>query len=165
MKKLRKNIIIGGMLLLVLGLFSSNVFAATTANIEVIPTDPEPESELSFTATITSDETVQSVILKIQECTSQACFSPNDVTLTPSGDDYIGDFTLAHDDAVYIQYWLEITTDVEVVDTDIIKLNLKIDSNNGNGTSNDDNGSPGFELIILFMAIIIAILITSRKRL
>jgi len=163
---------------LVLGLCVSivNVVSADgpVADISVEPLEPEPLSTVSFTANITSEEAVDEVYIKIKECTQSLCFSIKNVSMEFDGDGYSVDFTLEHSDATYFDYWLEIKSGDSWFTTEQANVTLKIeasnenDNDNGNtgGTEEDNNdGIPGFEILIFIVAVFIALIFFRRKRL
>ena len=165
MKNINRKIIITMIVMIGLFMSSVNVLAATEATIEIDPETPKRKETVSFTVDITSDETIQEVTLIVQECNANMCFEKNYITLDKSGDVYTGDFTLTRTDTIYMQYWLEIETNTGTNETDTIKVYLDTSSTNGgtNGDS-DDNGSPGFELFTILIAIVIGVILVKRKR-
>ncbi|KYK29972.1 hypothetical protein AYK20_09455 [Thermoplasmatales archaeon SG8-52-1] len=163
MKKISRKILITMIVMIGIFMSSINVLAATEATVEIDPETPKRKEMVTFTAEITSDETIQEVTLIVQECNDKVCFEKNYVTLEESGNVYTGDFTLLRTDTVYMQYWLEITTDQGTNETAITKVYLDTSSTNG-GTNGESNDNPGFELFTILIAIIIGVILVKRKR-
>jgi hypothetical protein len=84
--------------------------------------------------------------------------------------------TLIHDDTIYISVWLEILSDGTWYNFNDKRIEFDVIAadNGGNGNGNGENGNgnggngsndtPGFELIILVISILIGISIYSKKR-
>jgi hypothetical protein len=165
MKNINRKILITMFVMIGIFISSANVLAATEATVEIDPEVPKRLETITFTADITTDGTIQEVTLWVQECNNQFCYEKQGVPMEKSGDLYIGDFTLTHNDAVYFKYWLEVETDQETNETTTVEVNLDTSSSNGgtNGDS-DDNGSPGFELFSILIAVVIGVILVKRKR-
>jgi hypothetical protein len=161
--KNRRNIIIIGVLIIVINLLNSSALATSKPDITVTPTEPTPLSKITFTAQITY-ENVTDVKIYVQECSTTLCYPEwLNKTMEPlSSGKYQGDITLKHSNAAYIYYWLVVTANGSIYDlqNDKVTLNLKINTSNGN----DDNKSPGFELIILIIGITLLAYILKKKR-
>ena len=165
MKNINRKILITMCVMISIFMSSATVLAEIDATIDIDPEIPKRKDTISFTADITTDETIQTVTLKVQECNVQVCFSPDIVTMDKIGDTYTGEVTLSRSDTIYIQYWLEIETDMQTNETEIIKVDLDTSSTNGDtNRDSDSNGSPGFELIIVIIAIFIGVVLLNRKR-
>jgi len=170
MKYNMRNILVVSIVFLGLCLAGSGVVAeSVVSNVSVSPTEPEPLSTITITATITSDEEIETVNLVIKECIgtpeeSGLCYTPETKEMTSAGDDiYTIDYSLQHSDAGYFGYHFEING-VEYGDGDTNVVLKAGSSNGGNGGGDDDNGSPGFELISLLIAISIGVFLLKRKR-
>jgi len=111
MKNINRQILITMFVMISIFMSSANVLAEIDATIEIDPEIPKRKETIAFTADITTDETIQTVTLKVQECNEQVCFSPDIVIMDKTGDSYTGEVTLSRSDTIYIQYWLEIETD------------------------------------------------------
>ena len=170
MKYNMRNILVVSIVFVGLCLSSSGVVADTNvSNVSVSPTEPEPLSTITVTATITSDVEIETVNLVIKECIgtpeeSGVCYTPDTKAMTSAGGDvYTVDYTLQHGDAGYLGYHFEINGE-DYGDGDTNVLLKAGSSNGGNGNGGDENGSPGFELISLIIAISIGVFLLKRKR-
>ena len=170
MKSLMRNILVVSVVFVGLCLSGSGVLAEpVVSNVSVSPTEPEPLSKITITATITSDEEIEEVNLVIKECRatpeeSGLCYTPETYEMTAAGDDtYTVDYDLHYSDAGYFGYHFEING-VEYGDGDTNVVLKAGSSNGGNGGGDDDNGSPGFELISLLIAVAIGVILLKRKR-
>jgi hypothetical protein len=164
--KITKKIFVNMILLFMILLTIESVVAVPTAEIEVVPAEPEQLDTVTFTATITGEEEVEEVILEVIECNIEdICYNPVDVTMEPVDNEYIAELTLTHDDATYIQYKCIITAEGETTETEFFKTDLAITSDNGDENGNDDNnGSPGFELLVFIISLFVVIVIITRKK-
>jgi hypothetical protein len=165
-KKIAKILIIS---ILVFGFYfvSNNSLAEDTTNIEIIPDSPEPASEIEIRAYI--DITgAQQVNLEIQECDEKTgiCYpdSRKNITMIKIDENtYTATHKLIKSEASYIQYDLVVKTDLawqKLIDKE--KTYLSDSTNNGNGNTNGDGDTPGFEIIAIFLAIIIMIAILDK---
>jgi len=170
MKSIKKNILIVSIVFLGLCLSSNGVVAEfVVEDVDITPSQPEPLSTITITATITSDEVIGTVNLVIKECRgtpeeSGLCYTPETYEMIPSGDDtYTVDYDLHYSDAGYFGYHFEVDgVSSTEEDTNVV---LKVKANNGgDDDGDDDNGSPGFELISLLIAVAIGVILLKRKR-
>lgn len=171
MKYVKKKILVLSIVFIGLCISSSGVVADPVVEDVVIePAEPERLSTITITATITSDEEIETVNLVIKECRgtpeeSGLCYTPETYEMTAVGNDtYTVDYTLHYNDAGYFGYHFEIDG-VSIPDEDI-NVVLKVGASNGGGDDDGDgdNGSPGFELITLLAAITIGVILLKRKR-
>jgi hypothetical protein len=172
MKPMKKKFVI---LLFALGLYavaSATVAQPTIQEVRLDPEEPAPGSIITFNATINSAESLDEVWLTVKECTDILCFADkqNESMENIEGSDfYEVDITLLHDDATYINYFI----DVKVNDTwyqfrDFTNVTLTPESNGPPQNGDNGNGSNetlGFETITVLLAIIIGLVILRRKRL
>jgi len=173
MKYYKKIILYAIILIFTMNFLVINTIAEPVINVTVIPDEPEPLSTVSFTANITSEETVDEVYVKIHECTPTICFFIKNLSMEFDGDEYSVDFTLEHSDATYFNYSLEIKSGDSWYRTEETSVTLKIEAsnendNNGNtGETEEDNngGIPGFEILIFMIAVFITLIFFRRKRL
>ena len=163
MEKKRKCVIIA--IFIILSLYLSTVVAvAEDPTMIVDPEKPARKSSVTFTAEFPDDiaQDILSVILAYNEC-SDVCYSKKEETMTPIGDNsYEATINLEKDDATYVQYWLEVET--EEGTTEYLKETKVYLSTESTGSNSDSNGSPGFELILLLLSIVMAMFIFTRKR-
>ena len=153
---------------------ATNLAVAEEPTIEysLNPAEPEKLSTITFTATITTDMNITEVRLIVEECSSQICFTPGfNVSMTEmTSNEYQGQVTLTHDDAVYIKYNVEILANNTWYKDSKTELTLTISSNGENGDNGATNGdtnddeTPGFELITFIIAIAIIALFIRKKR-
>lgn len=152
---------------IILGLIFSNIALAepTVENVILSPSEPEPMSVISFTASINTD-IILSVYLLIEECNEEICFLQSNNSMTNvGGTDYAGDVSLTHEDATYIKYQFNIETPDGWYKTEKTRVELKVTSDGGNdGDDNNNNGTPGFEVVTLMTSIFIALFLITRKR-
>lgn len=158
-------------------LVSSFIVSAdpTVNSITTNPAEPKALSTFTVIADI-SGENIISVKVTISECTdgppSEQCFVAHSNLIMSQNDDgkYETEVTLTGTQASidHVQYSFIINdngieyppmTDKEW------RTYLDVDSDNG-GTNGgeEDNGSPGFELIIILTAVFISLLLLKRKR-
>jgi hypothetical protein len=161
-----KNIFIISIVFFSIFLFSNNILADDIASIEIIPEKPEPESEIEI-RTFIDINGIEQVNIKIQECDIKTglCYpdTRKNITMNKVDDNnFIATHKLIEPKASYIQYDLLVKSDLgwEIL-IEEEKTNLADSSINGNG--NED--TPGFEIIVLFLAVsIIILLLNKRKR-
>ncbi len=181
MKNNTKRILI--ITIAILGFFMltlNNISAANEPTIEIKPQSPAPESTITFTPTI-KDENTTEVWLHIQECDANTgiCFSDsvkNESMTDLGGGKYEVSITLLHNDATYIQYWIDVKTSDAWIDYfkgsdgkgTIINLSAPVNGDDDDSTVNggDKNGeTPGFEFIgVLISVIFILLILNKRKR-
>jgi len=160
-----KKIKIIFMIVLGLSLLLNSVSAATVINVDVEPSEPAPASKITITADISSDKEIDKVYIDIQECKEDMCFLNENVSMLKVNNNYEKEYQLTRDEATYFKYSIAIKfkdgswySQAEKTD-----ITLKPSSNN-NGTNGGNNDSPGFELIIVISAVLIAMLLFKRKR-
>ena len=166
MKNKCKRIIMGTIVLLSFFL-SATLFAIAEPVLESFTIDPEepaPLSDITVTADIGGDG-ITKVVIHIKECNKAQgiCFSEQSTEMSElEAGKYQSQFTLKEDNADYIQYYFDITiNDEEVRFDETWTIDLLVDSNDNNG----DNGTPGFEFIILIAAIGVGFVLFRKKRL
>ena len=166
-----KNIskfLISTIIILGLCISTNGVIAAIGPSIDLDPEEPSPQSTVMFTVTIPDNENLSNVRLIVKECKGgDICFTDsfNESMTEKDVDTFELEITLKHDTATYIEYYAGYLNNDKWEEADSEKLNLKIESNNGNSNGNDDtNGTPGFEIIPFLAAISIGILLFRRKR-
>jgi hypothetical protein len=170
MREIIKKTLITTILFLGLCLSTFGVNAdPTVETIVTVPTEPEPLSTFTVVATITG-ENIISVTVTISECTEkppEQCFIAHQnipMTLNDNGK-YEAEVTLTgtQDSIDHVQYLFVINDNGTEYQVDDLKTYLKIDDNINNNDG-ADNGTPGFELIIILAAVFISILFLRRKR-
>ena len=166
MKNKCKRIMIGTIVLLSFFL-SATLFAVAEPVLESFTIDPEepaPLSDITVTADI-GGEGITAVVVHIKECNQDQgiCFSEQSGKMNDlEPGKFQAQFTLKEKEADYIQYYFDIIIDGKEVRLDETwTIDLLVDSNDNNG----DNGTPGFEFIILITAIGAGFLLFRKKRL
>lgn len=168
MKNNRKKYLVTFLFLGMILFTSINVIAVdpTLESFSIDPEEPAPLSDITVTADI-GGEGITAVIVHIKECNKAqgVCFIQQNGTMTElETGKFQAQFTLKEDKADYIQYYFDITINGEETRLDETwTIDLLVDSNNN--TSNGDNGTPGFELIILIIAIGVGFILFRKKRL
>ena len=171
-----------GMFLIVVGSLISA--EPTVEEITLSPEEPEPLSEVTFIATVTSEESLDQVNIIVRKCKKvegqELCYVDSiNESMSLFENTYRATVTLKHDDATYIKYNLVIKSEGIWYEYDPIQVNLTVEPANGNGNGdgtngngsnggngeNGDNGTPGFEIISLLIAIVIGVLLLGKKRL
>lgn len=180
MKNTRRILIIAIVILGFLMTTFNSISAENEPTIEIKPQSPTPESTITFTATV-KDENTTEVWLHIQECDENTgiCFSDsvkNESMTNLGSGKYEVSITLLHDDATYIQYWIDVKT--SDLWNDYLKgpdgkgtkktLSEPVNGDDDDSTVNggDKNGeTPGFEFIgVLISVIFILLMFNKRKR-
>jgi len=156
-RNIRYLIIVGAILCAMLSMYTGSVVAAD-ATITVSPETPSPKSTVTFTAEFDSGD-IQSVYLNYNECNSQACYSLYNKSMESIGDNkFEVEITLLKDDATYVQYWLQFKSADGWSSSEVEKTYLSTDS------GGDSNDSPGFELLLVVLSIVLLTIIFKIKR-
>jgi hypothetical protein len=171
-KKTRAIICILGMLL---G-FVTTVYAEqpTIEEITFDPAVPIIRSTFTLTATITSEDTIESVYVTLSECDESLgiCFPDSiqnlSMTHVEGTDTYQVAVTLSHADATYMTYQLSVKHGGTWDTYPESEVDLQEPQTDGtpNGDTNDNgsSGTPGFELVVFLLAIALGMIILKRKR-
>jgi len=162
---MKKSLMIG---VLLLGMCVVNTFAVGAAEptITIDPKSPAPASEVTFSVE-TSDDNVSEVWLIVKECKgSYFCYTPQNVSMGEvENNTYEVDVTLEYNDSTYITYGVNVKSDVGWEKSEDHTIYLSVPSNGGqSGNGDDNNQTPGFELIPMMLSIAIIVLIFKRKR-
>ncbi len=168
-KKNMRKFLIATIVIVGLCVSTSDVMAAIEPTIVLDPEEPTSQSTVLFTVTIPDSETVSNVRLIVKECKEgDICFTDsfNESMTEKDVDAFEVEITLKHDTATYIEYHVGYLNNDVWEESDSEKLDLKIESNNGNSNGGNDNTNetPGFEFIPFLAAISIGILLFRRKR-
>ena len=130
-------------------------------NITLTPAHPAPQSVVTFSADISGDS-VSSVRVVLNECDKEKgiCHAPpQNVSMSKkSGNNYEAKVTLQWDDVTSITYHIELKSDGKWYEYEDHTTTLS-------SKSEDSNGSPGFEIIVIFIALIIIVLFLKRYKL
>lgn len=164
------KIMISIIFFLVLFISAVNVNATPTVeDITTQPAQPTPLSTIKVIATITG-ENIISVNLTVAECDESLCYvSHSNIVMSLNEDSkYEAELTLKDDRnrADHIQYQFIINdngTEYTFSD-DSWKTYFLITNNNDNQNTDNNDNTPGFELIILLVAVFISLIFLKRKR-
>jgi len=177
MKKTLKNTIV---IMLVAGLFLSIVGIATAeeptfGDITITPDEPTVLTDVKFSVNI-SGENITEVRLEVEECVGpDFCYEKQNASMELEEGLWEATVTLEHDDVTVGHCWLviksngtwynfapSVSPEYESTDFNILP-GADGDSNGGSGTD-DTGGTPGFELILVIISIVIALSIYKKKR-
>jgi hypothetical protein len=162
MKTIKKPLItIVLFLSLCLSTFSIN--ADPTIEIETNPAKPERLSTFTVIASITG-ENIISVKVTISECDDSACYvSQSNIPMDLIEDGkYETEITLTgtQESINHVQYVFIINDSGTEYQLKDLKTNLNTDDGNNDG---GDNGSPGFELIVILASMFILLIIFKKR--
>ena len=145
--------------------------------IEIDPESPKPEGTVTITATMTDISDIQEVVVFVEECQGDSCFRDtfNETMTLTDTDTYQTQITLQQGSATEMKYRIGYKTSTDWIWypenlDDLIVVDLDTSTNGGeNGNSepadgDDEQSTPGFEILTLLISIIILILILRRKR-
>jgi len=161
-----KKILITIFIIFGLNLTSYNILAIDTATVEIIPENPEPESEIEIKAFIDIDG-VEQAYVQIQECDiiTGICYERQNISLSKIDDNtYKTTYTLIESKATYIQYNLLVKTnfDWETLIKEK-KTDLSLSPKNGNGNDGNED-TPSFGIIGVLLGIICIILFFNKRK-
>lgn len=151
-----------------ISMISNTVFAEPTVDdISVDPAEPTTKSTVTVSADL-SGNNIEEVRLRLKECNDVLCHRNQNLSMTETDGTYQASYTLEYDDSTYIEYWLEVKSDgnwYSYIDdstrTDIVKSSTP-DPNN-NGDSDNGSNSPGFEIILLMLSLVVVFFIYNKK--
>jgi len=158
----------------------SGIAEPTVSSIEITPTQPILDSEVTFSVDITGDD-IEEVYIEVMECTFTPVYFCHpapylNISLDNiEGDTWEGTGTFLYDDTEEGHCWPVILDNGTWYnyknDWSIVKnftvLPAEEDGNgevDGGDENGDSDGSPGFELIFLMISIIAVFFIYKRKR-
>ena len=128
------------------------------------PVNPTHKSTFTVTAKITGED-VSSVNIIITECNDEVCIENEEYEMNQNdAGEWVAEPTLQDSSGAssFIKYEFEIIDNGEEYNIDEgFKVDIKAEPKD----NNDDNGSPGFEMIVLLAAILLAIILLRKKRL
>jgi hypothetical protein len=128
------------------------------------PENPAMQSDVSFTVDISGDS-ISSVRIILNECNKpkKICHAPpQNISMDKiSGNTYQTVVTLQWDDVSSITYHIELISDGKWIEYEEFTTNLAI----GSEESSDSNGSPGFEIIVFFIAIVCIVSLIKKFKL
>jgi len=128
------------------------------------PVNPTHKSTFTVTAKITGED-VSSVNIIITECNDEVCIENEEYEMNQNdAGEWVAEPTLQDSSGAssFIKYEFEIIDNGEEYNiNEGYKVDIKVEPKD----DNDDNGSPGFEMIVLLAAILLAIILLRKKRL
>jgi len=146
---------------------SANVSAVTTIDIRSIdPVKPKPKSDVKIVAEI-SNVDILKVDITVGECNKKELVCYNYITkemTEVSTGLYEAEISLESANADYIDIGFEVTyfdENSDTYDNDMWEYDLDTESVD-DGSNND--GSPGFELILFFISLIFCFILIKIKR-
>ena len=176
MRKIMKNVLVAtlvaGLCLSIMGVATAE--EPTIGEITVSPEEPTRESEVTFTVDITGDN-IEEVRLVYKECNDAFCHSKENISMTNESGTWTAITTLGWDDTTYCDCWpvIKFTNgtwrefDEYTKEFDILADTGNGDTNGGDTTNGDGDiggGTPGFELILVMISIVVALSIYKRKK-
>ena len=164
MKQAIRKIIFGSLLIFILGISITSVAVAeTTVSYTIDPEEPKRQSDVTVTLEV-EDEDITEIYLEMRECRNDLCYDWNtNVSMVDKGDNtYDVEITLEYDDATYFSLRPIINRNGEWEILTIKEVDIDVTSS-GNGDG--DNGTPGFEMVLLLISIVMGTAIIKRKRL
>lgn len=172
MRYVKNNLILGSLIIATFLLFSTfSVADPVLENVTIEPDEITVKSDVTVTASFDWDN-ITDAILYIAECSSikQSCFITHSEIMSSNNSEFTATIPLTIDKTTYITYYFDVVADgqtYQLINLSSWIVNLTLDNDdtgqNGDDTTNDEE-TPGFELLIFFIAIISAIII-YRKRL
>jgi len=165
-KKLRRIFLISVFLIsmVLLNVSSSVIGEPIVGDIILNPEKPKMQSDVTFTVDISGDS-ISSVRLVLNECNKPKAIChapPQNVSMNKvSGNTYRTVVTLQWDDVSSITYHIELKSGGKWIVYEEFTTNLAIDSEGSSGS----NGSPGFEIMVFFIAIVCVVLLFKKFKL
>ena len=165
-----KRILTATIVILSLCVSSAIVIAEPVVeDVTISPEEPKVKDTVTITATITSEEDIDKVTLRIKECDENMCMLTESFQMEFEDGKYTYMDELTYAAATYFGYQFIIISNGNETETEFVNVTLKPadngGTNGGNGGNGDgDGGIPGFELVPLLVAILIGVLLMRRKR-
>jgi hypothetical protein len=132
-------------------------------DISVSPSSPAPQSTITLSISLSGD-TPSEVRVRVEECNGNSgiCFADVQnvsMSLVSTGS-YQTSVTLKHSDATYINC----TVLAKVDGNWVLSAKWKRVDLSENPDGPGDNGTPGFELVVLLVAVGLSFILIRRKR-
>ncbi len=124
-------------------------------DITIEPPEPIPLSTITFTVVLDNTSNSEDVVLILQECQDDLCFIDKwNKSMTMIDGVYRTTITLIHEQATQCKYTIAIKANETWFYSEPAVIDLKIDEqNNSHENKPNHNSTPGFELVLLFIAI------------
>ncbi|MFW6122430.1 MAG: Heimdall-CTERM domain-containing surface protein [Petrotogales bacterium] len=169
MKKTLKNallaILVTGFCLSIVGITTAE--DPTYGNITISPVEPARQSDVTFSVNITGVN-IEEVRLILEECTDEFCHPTTNLSMTQDGETWEVTKTLEYPDTTVGHVWLVIKSDGTWYNYDSDKTDFTVvegeDGDNGGNGGNGADDTPGFELVLIVISLVIALSIYKRKR-
>jgi hypothetical protein len=147
---------------------SSKVLAdPTVKQVTIDPAEPLPLSTITFNATVLSNETIKETWILIQECRNDMCFVHdfNVSMMRTTNNTYQAQCTLIQKEATQFKYRLKIVTNktLYISNTTIIPLAVAA-KNNTTQDSHNPQSTPGFEIPLLVLSIVLILVFDQWRR-
>jgi hypothetical protein len=139
----------------------------TVVRVTIDPAKPLPLSTITFNTTILSSENIDEVRLLVQECREDLCFiySFNLSMEKTANDTYQAQCTLIQQEATQIKYYLKIVCNETWYTSDTTFTPLALDTKkNTTQDSHDPVSTPGFEIPLLVLSIVLIVVINQWGR-
>ena len=138
-------------------------------NINVYPLEPTPLSVVNFTVGINNNITVDDVRLIVRECTGDMCFAKDlnvsmNYSYTCCMDFYETQIKLVHKDVTQLKYYVKIFNNDTWYISNASILNLSVPGNNNPLIISENKSTPGFEMPLLVLSIVLIIVFNQWKR-
>jgi hypothetical protein len=138
--------------------------AGPIGTITVTPSAPTALSTVTISVPI-SGEAPSQVRVRVEECNGNTGICYPDVQnvsmALASSSIYRANVTLKHSDATYITVVVVTESNGSWQESAQKKINLSASSD---GNTNDNKGTPGFELVVFVIAIGVSLILINRKR-
>jgi PKD repeat protein len=154
--------------IVVIGMLGTTIgqAVATDPQVETVtfnPSEPAVQSTVTVTATITGD-TVEAVRFIYKECDPELCKLTENISMTETSEGvYEATFTLTYDKATYMTYHFNIKSGGSWKEIDKVDITLQ-PKQNGDSNGNGSNPSPGFELLLVLVALSVLVILFGKKR-
>jgi hypothetical protein len=137
----------------------------TIGDITLNPKHPTLQSDVTFSVNVNGDN-ISLVRIIVGECNKAKglCHAPpQNISMSKSGDNtYIAKVTLQWDDVTSITYHVAVKSNGIWISFEDHNTTLTTDSGNSEADSNDSKGTPGFEIIGFFLAVIVVVLLFKK---
>lgn len=181
MRKNLKNVLlvmlVAGLCLAIVGI--ANADEPSVGEIRISPEEPTRQSEVNFSVSVTGDN-IEKVYVKVEECVGDPdspdyfCYTGLlNVSLTNVGGTWKGTGTLQYDNSDEGHSWLVVKSNGTWYDFKndrttwtnftIVPADDGADGNGADGGDSTDK-TPGFELILVIVSIVVALFIYKKKR-
>lgn len=131
--------------------------------VDISPETPVAGSEITFSITLDNYSKVDEVYLKYQECSDNLCYDNYNLSITGSDNGlYEKEVDLQKTEATYISYWVVINSNGSWFTSNEVKIDLEPYSDVDE--EEKENGTPGFQMILLISALLISLFVIKRVR-